>query len=750
MEIDSLLQELADDRAEYAREGGTVVFMRQGEERTLEIVERPGVGTAVLSEDNPDVAVPLVTWVQRDLLDLPRLAKQIQRTLDKAAATRPARFIEGPAEITTKTSLVQWRQAKTSLISNLNESEPGTTRLVQLMAPAGQGKTFLLEQAALEASLAYQPDQFPTPLLLPVDLLGRYVGTVDDAIAGSLNNTYFFPGLTQRDVALAVRNRWLILALDGFDELVSRVGARDAFLRISELLDQLKGAGTLLVSARESFFELYQISAAIRTYLQPKVGSYSTSVVKLLPWGTEQGKAVFASLGSSKPDEDLGALVRAFEGETDIVLHPFFLTRLAPLWRQGERFAGVSNISGRQERTRYVIETFVQRESQEKWIDRDRRTLLDSNGHNALLGGIAGEMWRSGAFALHADELRLAAELSLSNRSVPHHTMSEVLEKVPQHAALQSRDRGYGFIHESFLHYFLGHHIASLISTSEGEQLSAILSGRELTPSITEWIIWNWRGTRTGVVKAVNYLEGLRGLRPSSTLADNVAVLTSALAKDRLEADALILSRHTFSGDFFAGGSYVNVRFVECRFWITDLRGATFSNCVFQHCEFSNVQVGNGTRFDNSVARSTTFTQLEREHGPSCFSPDEIGAALTELGLGIAPEEVARPQPKPFLQVESDVVETVERLVKQSERSTDLSVDDLEERFGSVVGEVVKIGLRDGVLREVVKNASGPRKLFVRVKVDRNLLLQAYTRHTGVAAIDAFWASLARKYPARR
>src|SRR5207244_1754248 len=109
-----------------------------------------------------------------------------------------------------------WPDSAEGLRQHLNEKEAGTTRFVQLMAPAGQGKTVLLEQIALENARTYQPDEYPVPLLLPVDLLGRYVGTIDDAIAGSLNNTYTFPSLTQRDVVECIRHGWLILALDGF------------------------------------------------------------------------------------------------------------------------------------------------------------------------------------------------------------------------------------------------------------------------------------------------------------------------------------------------------------------------------------------------------------------------------------------------------------------------------------------------------------------------------------------------------
>ena len=252
-----VLAELSDDPGDFDQSGGTAIFVRQGQEHILDVRNVPGAGISVA--EGEDGFCPISTYIQRDVLGLPRLATQISRALNRAGGKRPGGFVEGPATLVTPSGRTEWSRALSDLREYLLTAEPGSTRLVQLMAKAGQGKTVLLEHAAMQLAEQYQPEAHPIPLLLVVDLLGRYVGTIDDAIAGSLNNTYLFPGLTQRDVALCIRRRWLSLALDGFDELVARVGSRDAFLRITELLDQLRESGTRILSARESFFELYHL-----------------------------------------------------------------------------------------------------------------------------------------------------------------------------------------------------------------------------------------------------------------------------------------------------------------------------------------------------------------------------------------------------------------------------------------------------------------------------------------------------------
>jgi hypothetical protein len=464
-EWDEVLRQLTDNPdKDYLREGGTVWLMRQGQEHLLNLKMIPSIGTAV---ETPPPGVegkreltPIAEYIQKVLLGLPRLAGQLIRTLDKTIGDRPVPFVEGPAECLSGKAAQTWPNSVASLRQHLNEKEAGTTRFVQLMAPAGQGKTVLLEQIALENARAYQPHEYPVPLLLPVDLLGRYVGTIDDAFAGSLNNTYKFPSLTQRDVIECIRHGWLILALDGFDELVARVGARDAFLRISDLLEQLKGTGAVVVSARESFFDLYRITAAIRTYLQPKLGSYDTSVVKLLPWDRPQGVKVFRALDSPTPEADLDALSSVFEGDTDIIYQPFFLTRLAKLWRAGERFGGAGTASGGQARKSYVIETFIQRETTEKWKDRQGNPLLAAEGHNIMLAAVAEEMWRAGAFRLHLDELKLAAEVGIHQLGLPPSLVEDVKAHIPTHAVIRAADRSYAFHHDLFFYYFLGYEVA--------------------------------------------------------------------------------------------------------------------------------------------------------------------------------------------------------------------------------------------------------------------------------------------------
>lgn len=750
MDVDALLVELADDPTEYIRQGGDVLLTRQGKEHIFTLLELPGAGVVVKdpSMQGSQDAVPLLRYIQQHLLELPRLASQIVRTLDRSSAARPTRYIEGSAEVSIGKTTQVWAETSTSFRVFLNEQELGTTRLIQLMAGAGQGKTVLLEQLARETASNYQPDVYPTPFLLTVDLLGRYVGTVDDAIAGSLNNTFMFPGLTQRDVTLCVRNRWLILALDGFDELVARVGARDAFVRITELLDQLRSAGTVILSAREAFFELYQISAAIRSYLQPRSGSYTTAAIRLLPWTETQGRNVFVSLGSSSPEADLQGLLHAFGEDASIVLQPFFLTRLAGLWVRGERFSEAADQTDPRWRTQYIIETFIDRESRTKWTDRDRRPLLQPEGHTILLAGIAEEMWRSGAFRLSEEELKIAAHLALANTKLPPLVIEAISERVPTHAALMAKDRGYTFLHDRFFHYYLARRLTNVLATANYSSANAILGARELSPEITSWVEWIFSQNKEGRSTALlNTLELSKSIVSDKVSEGNIAYLLGVLLVG--ETQSHVIERLPFVGEVLRGKQYVRQRFNQCQFWQLDISDTVVEHCVFDACEFGDVLLNEHTRLEGTVFSDCNIRSFEFPGDRMYFNPSAIEAEIERLGGRVTSFSGNAAREAFAKRIAPEPADAVTKLIRRSQQDYNFSMEDIEDVFHDM-GSIIKLAREKGVLREVDKTTSGPRKDFYRFVVDRQALLRGQAERTGDARIDSFWDALAAKYPRRK
>lgn len=745
--VDAFLKELADDARDYQREGGSILFTRHGKDCDLNIRDVSGIGFvaagSMQGQELPEA--PLDQFVQASLLDLPRLATQVVRTLKRAAETRPAAYTDGKATVQSDIGLNKWNGTEAELLLFLKSQVLGSTRLIQLMAAAGQGKTVLLEQVAMATAARYRPDPYPEPFVLLVDLLGRYVGTIDDAIAGSLNNTYMCPGLTRRDVALCIQRNWLVLALDGFDELVARIGPRDAFLRISELIDQLKGAGTVLLSARETFFESYQIAAASRSYLQPRVGGFELSEIKLLPWTEEEGVRVFASLGSKTPDADLDSLLSTFDEDRAIVLQPFFLTRLANLWQKGERFESGPSGGDPHSRTEYIITTYIQREMSDKWVDREGRPLLDVDGHTALLSGLAEEMWRSGAFRLGVEEVQLAAELALDRLGLPMATREKVVTRAATHAALMPKEGGFAFVHDRFFYYYLSRRIVALLVSGDSANLRALLEPKELVSDVVVWL--NWLIVRDGqsvqpVLSTVLELAKLQS--PLKLLETNVAHLLGIMLTRSEEP--VTLDDIVFAGDDLRGGRYRKLTFQRCKLWEIDLSGTALEECSFMSCDISSMRIDTATRFTGTKFYNSIIRAVDVMGERILFDPDEFWQLLRSRGGSHQAIEDVEERAALAKRVNPSVVDFVAWLIRRTRRASDIAMDEIEPEFGHAK-RVVKIGLEKGVWKEHEKTTRGPRRTFIRFAVDKQLLLRGQAELVGDIRVDGFWEGLAKSFP---
>ena len=743
-----LFRQLADTEDDYVAEGDTIVFTRHGETHTLTLSHVPSVGPALRPRGSTTEWVPVETYIQREILNLPVLARQIQRALERKHDQQGLReVIDGPAQLreAAETPAASQASAKVALSSLLRTPSFGSTQIVELMAPAGQGKTVLLEHLAIEAARTYQPNQFPAPLLLVVDLLGRYVGTIHDAIAGSLNNTYTFPRLTGRDVVFCIRQRWLNLALDGFDELVARVGTREAFLRTKELVDELDASGSVVLSARDIFFNLFEIDASIRTYLQPKRGSYSIRELSLDRWGETQGRDVFAYLGSKDPRRDLHDLLTAFSNDRELVFRPFFTIRLAAAWLEGERFG---NIGSQQmwDRWNYVIRIFLEREVAEKWRGRNDTPLLTTDQHIAVLGTVAEEMWRSGAFTLTREEVEIAGRIGFSEINVAADRIDDLVSRLPTHGVLSlAGNKSVKFLHESFFLYILGHRLGHALTHEIPESTFAILRAGELSPSVVEWALWCVKKEHASYLKALAWLAKHEDLLTADqVISTNVGAMVGCAGRSE-PIEGLIFSKVEFSGRALFGVTVRRVTFKECDVWLADLSSSTFEDCIFERCRFGQLLLDSKTMFPGTSFTDCSLSRLEIKDQEGLFAPSEIAATLRSRKAHIADDPITRAAPARKREVAPKVIHCLDKFRRA--KTWDIAVEDMAERHGKTVHDIVKLGLETGVFRTSERDAAGGRKTFFRFTVDREHLFNAQVEADPDQKINAFWDRLEEEFP---
>jgi hypothetical protein len=274
-----------------------------------------------------------------------------------------------------------------------------------------------------------------------------------------------------------------------------------------------------------------------------------------------------------------------------------------------------------------------------------------------------------------------------------------------------------------------------------------LFAARELSPSAVEWIDWNWRRLTGATEDLLKALTEMRDGAAETTIVRNIAQVSGRVLDRFVPLNHLEIRQQTFDGDMLRGRQYQRIRFAECEFWHLDLTGTELLRCDFTSCKFGDIHVDAATSMEGSTFDETTsIVSVDSVDGATAFAPDQIVGRLIGMGAMVTAPPEPTPPVKP--RVRSDVTLCVEKYVKASERTCDVAVEDLEEDFGKVAIVVATLGLECGVLREITKGVRGPKKRFVRFRVDRERLLRGQVGSIGDTEIDTFWAALEKKYPA--
>jgi hypothetical protein len=258
---------------------------------------------------------------------------------------------------------------------------------------------------------------------------------------------------------------------------------------------------------------------------------------------------------------------------------------------------------------------------------------MSAEGHNIMLGSIAEEMWRSGAFRLHEDELTLAAELGVERQGLTGLEVEKIKALVPTHAVIRSAEKSFSFRHDRFFHFFLAHGIAVHLRDQSTAELRPVLEARELGPQVIDWIVWDSLRLNTPVLDLLSFLSKLDDPSVGGILKGNIGALLAKFLP-HLHDHAFDVKALIFVGDVFSTNRYRQVRFERCDFWTLDLCGTTFANCVFSQCAFGDLHVNEETKMPGSQFIDCRFTAgLElADDKLSLFTRAAIDARLIKLG----------------------------------------------------------------------------------------------------------------------
>jgi hypothetical protein len=663
-----------------------------------------------------DASTPAAKWLAIRLARLNLLADRIIQYCDVESnfivPSGDALLCPEHLDFTGDDEDVPLNDAVDGLTSLLDWEPAGTTSVVYLTSDGGEGKTTLTNALASQQAQRFKKGD-SSWLMLPVELGGRPFLRLDEVSIGTLVNKLRFSHLYFDSLMEFCQLGFIVLAIDGFEEMFIQDPAGDATSSLGRLLDSLNSSGRVLISARKAFFEFNTLEDQTRLYDSLGGRSIAFSRVSLRRWTREQFNSYFAKRGIPDPDILYQRVATALQDE----LHPL-LTRPVLVQKLAE---AVNDDSAREglittletAPAQYldgVIEAILIRESTRKWVDRSGDVpgpLLTVDEHVELLSEIALEMWRAGGRVLRTDMLTLVAELFSESRSKTASVRHQIVKWAPHHALLTRRsDRFLEFDHEETFAYFLGRSLANELQRAKGDALLTLLRTSILSLSAAQMACRFISDHSTAIQKI---LEVTRREGPTSIAMENGSLLLSRLLID-IEFRSVQLIEHV-------------------AFPAAALNEAHLSGILFRSCTFGSFVVGKwkGVHFENTSIEKLSFTKWSEinESGVDAssrimaiglpdsdavlFDPQRIASWLGKVGL-LASTSL----PESFNTDEE--LTLVEKCIHLFMRATEINEGSMRKRFGSRAArffdDVLPQLLSHEVVKQVPYHGNGQQQRF--------------------------------------
>ena len=248
-------------------------------------------------------------------------------------------------------------------LSSMAHHGSQSVRVMLIDGPAGIGKTKFIEFLAYSRANGYSSQG--RPLVLHVQSRGRVLTFLQDLIAFTLQRLRIAVMFDQ--IPVLVRHGLVTLAIDGFDELADPNGYDLAWGQVNDLVDQVRGEGTLILAGRETFIGDERLRKGIAS-LNDR--DYVNTFSLQLP---EPEVARNWLQRKNWKAEDILSVAEFFEPGS-YALRPFFLSRLA-----NSDLASVIRKEGTGNPLALLVQWMIEREAEkfgdavEKMMDEAKR-----------------------------------------------------------------------------------------------------------------------------------------------------------------------------------------------------------------------------------------------------------------------------------------------------------------------------------------------------------------------------------------
>ena len=641
-------------------------------------------------EENGD-RQPADDWIFKRIARLPILAERILSYVPEEphfiepAGEKLDRIHRSPDDSVTSVDPVT-----EPILELLNERPAGMSTGVYLTCDAGEGKTTLINQLARQQAQRFK-EKSTDWLLVPIALGGRPFLRFDDVFTGTLVNRLRFPFFYYDALVWLVRKGAIVPALDGFEEMFVESQAGDAVTALGNLMNLLDSRGTILIAARSAYFEYKDLRTQAPLFDSFQGQSADFARIHLSRWDRDRfvryaekrkipsGSELFTQVADKLHDESHPLLTR-----------PVLVRRLMDVASdRAGRDDLIENIGGDRElHFERFVESIIRREAREKWIGRSgmvAQPLLSERQHCDLLAGIAAEMWLSETAMLPSDVFDYVADLFVEDERMDAQVTKQIHQRIRQHALMTAAERGtsFGFDHEAFYHYFLGESVARLVGRSDIPELRRVFRIARFPTSTVD--VAKRRLIRDGYALPDIVATFNSACRPepyASFVKDNAGSLLVRLLGS-VHHDGIVAKRMSFPANSLSDIRVSGACFHDCYFQRTELAGSIIDDCVFERCQFEQLDLSEVKQIERSrLLECEVFAVVRSKEGSAIFDPMVIVRALRQAGFDVSmpPSDVAD-EAAEMVEPEVRLVLT-ERMCRAFFRSTGVNENTFRQRMG--------------------------------------------------------------------
>ena len=596
-------------------------------------------------------------------------------------------------------------------INALVGSEPRGSDAAEVLlidGPAGVGKTNLVQHLALVRAAGFRTNQ--KALILHVKSRGRVLSNLQDLMAYSLQTIR--STVTYDQVPVLARHGLIIVAIDGFDELGDPNGYELAWAQVNDLIANIRGKGTVLLSGRDTFLgrqRLFRDVQSLRPDVDIVIGLTLDSP------SAEQAKTWLRTKNWTEVHFQAPAVSSLLE-DGSFALRPVFLTLFAEHIKPKEmRTESESYL------TPLLVKHMIQREATKFGKNVEAAIPLGrlENFLLSLLIEISREMADSQGDAIDETTLSWIVDLLLEDG-----TSDEVLRLVKNRvgvvAFLRPDERaGYkSFSHSHLQNYFLS--LGTIRALGSGEVPRYIrrnLLGSEFLTAFVEVA-----AKAADAPELSSFLQRAVGFSNTSSGTDRAARNIGALLLASLpEMDASLEISNYEVDEGVVRGTSLEVSLRNITVHQLDCRSADLSRVRFDECNIVSLIANNASRFPPSFPTPKVLTI---EENSDLLPAVEIADWLSRRGRNAASDVVtglasAKLRAHPIYRLLGSACRVRQYWLRAGD---DIKADKiLRDQHWGTLASILR---ESGFLREEQRQASGSSSTFTHIRQRERILLE--------------------------